>query len=446
MDALQFEIVRFLVTKAIKKSRVTYQQLGSAIGWKHPTGRGLGKNLEVILRYLQNEGLPPLTTILVKKGEKYPAPDAMAYISRVLGQVDIQAAQTSVFNFNWTSISQFAEARDSIPGARDIWLTSFWGFEPSNWGCIGFSDEPKRTGFLRRTRPGTLVAIYVTKGRGAQDMRGKVVGLLETSHRIGNIKEFISGDRWAEKEREQTSKGKWSYAVEVTRAWKVIPEQWKPVEELLPTAYSSAHAEFIGGYGVPINKVEAKRLLSLEVVEVPVYRQHRQVADTIQPLGTALSPSPAVRPSQAPYLVSEQDGPKYLYILELKGDIAAYLGRSLDEVEGKSIIKVGFSKSPLTRRDQIQSAYPHGQFKWSVLFPKTIPERPPFSNAEVAIAGEDAMKHRLVTGGAELLGGEFFLAEEALIYNTWTAGTFASNAANLQRSTNNESIGKGNDG
>ncbi|UPT97439.1 hypothetical protein J4G48_0004695 [Bradyrhizobium barranii subsp. apii] len=210
MDALQIEIVRFLVAKAVKKSRATYQQLGSAIGWSHPTGRGLGKNLEVILRYLQDEGLPPLTTILVKKGERYPAPDAMAYINRVLGQVDIQVAQTSVFNFNWSSITQFAEANDRIPGDRDIWLTSFWGFEPSAWGCIGFSDEPKRTAFLRRAKPGTLVAIYVTKSRGPQQMRGKVVGLLETSHKIGNIKEFISGDRWAEKEREQTSRGKWS--------------------------------------------------------------------------------------------------------------------------------------------------------------------------------------------------------------------------------------------
>ncbi|UPT88101.1 hypothetical protein HAP41_0000002805 [Bradyrhizobium barranii subsp. apii] len=55
------------------------------------------------------------------------------------------------------------------------------------------------------------------------------------------------------------------------------------------------------------------------------------------------------------------------------------------------------------------------------------------------------MKHRLVTGGAELLGGEFFLAEEALIYNTWTAGNFASNAANLQHSTRHEPLSKNED-
>jgi hypothetical protein len=82
-----------------------------------------------------------------------------------------------------------------------------------------------------------------------------------------------------------------------------------------------------------------------------------------------------VPPAANPYWVGETDGPKHLYILELKGDIAVYLGRPVEAVDGKSIIKVGFSKSPLARRDQIQSAYPKGQFEWSVLRPATIPEQ-----------------------------------------------------------------------
>ena len=430
MDALQFEIARALAGKAARGSRVTYQQVGEAVGWSHPTGRGLGANLEVILHYLHEKGLPPLTTILVKKGERHPAEDAMAYIRGALGEIDIDVAQAQVFSFDWTAVPELAPPLDRFPDGRDVWLTSFWGFDPDDWGCIGFADENKRTRYLRSSKPGALVAIYVTKGKGPDAMRGKVVGVLEISHEIGHAKEFISGDRWAEKERDPESRGKWLFAVKATRAWKIIPEDWKRVEDLMPMAYGSAHPEFIGSSGVVVAPEEAEALLQLDVLEVPVYGQARKVDATIQTLASALSPSRAVHPATMPYWVGETDGPKHLYILELSGDIAAYLDRPSVDIEGKSIIKVGFSKSPYTRRDQIQSSYPSGQFRWNVRLPKIVPHFAPYPNAEIAIVGEDAMKKRLVEAGAEVLGGEFFLAEEWLVQKTWSAGQYAAEQAN----------------
>jgi hypothetical protein len=429
MDALQFEIARFLAGKAFRGTRATYQQVGEAVGWSHPTGRGLGRNLEVILLYLRDIGLPPLTTILVKKGERYPASDAMAYIRGALGDIDIDAAQKSAFDFDWSSVPELAPADKGLPDDREIWLTSFWGFEPGDWGCIGFADETRRTRYMRQSKPGTLVTIYVTKGKGPNEMRGKVVGVLEISHQAGHAKDFISGDRWAEKEKDPESKGKWLFAVRATRAWRIIPEDWRPVDELLPDAYASANAEFIGSSGVRLSKVEAEKLLQLDVYEVPVYGQESRVDGAIRTLATALAPSRAVPPASEPYWVGETDGPKHLYILQLEGDVAAYLGRPIDQIDGMSIIKVGFSKSPLSRRDQIQSAYPRGQFKWTVRFPAHIPDVAPYPNAEIAIVGEDAMKTRLVDEGAEVLGGEFFLAEEWLVHNTWSAGKFAAESA-----------------
>ena len=79
-------------------------------------------------------------------------------------------------------------------------------------------------------------------------------------------------------------------------------------------------------------------------------------------MGSALKPSRALKPPSSPYWVGETDGPKHLYILKLSGGISIYLGRSATGLEEKAIIKVGFSKSPLARRDQIQSDYPKGTF------------------------------------------------------------------------------------
>lgn len=429
MDALQFAIARFLAGKALQKRRTTYQQVGEAVGWNHPTGRGLGRNLEVILHELADRGLPPLTTILVKKGERHPAEDAMTYIRGVLGAIDIEAAQQEVFAFDWASVPEFAPTADTLPDGRQVWLTSFWGFDPASWGCIGFADEARRNRYLANSKPGTLVAIYVTRAKGPEDMRGKVVGVLEISHETGHAQNFISGDRWAEKERDPESRGKWLYAVKATRAWRVIPEDWRPVEELFPQAYHSSHPEFIGASGVPLSTDEAAKLYELDVYEVPVYGQTDPVDPTIQTLESALSPSRAVRPASRPYWVGETDGPKHLYILRLRGNLASYLGRREDEVEDKHIIKVGFSKSPQARRDQIQSAYPRGAFVWEVFRPDPQPDNAPYGNAEVAIAGEDAMKKRLVEDGAEVLGGEFFLVDDNLVYRTWVAGKNASERA-----------------
>ncbi|WP_283176140.1 hypothetical protein [Gemmobacter sp. 24YEA27] len=429
MDSLQFEIARFLASKAALGQRTTYQEVGEAVGWNHPNGRGLGAHLEVILLYLAEKKLPPLTTVLVRKGERHPHEDAMEYIRKVLGDIDIEAAQQGVFAFDWASVPELQSDPTKFPDGREVWLTSFWGFNPSQWGCIGFADEAKRNRFLTQSRPGTLVAIYVTKGKGPEDMRGKVVGVLELSHEAGHAQNYISGDRWREKELDPTSQGKWLCAVKATRAWSIVPEDWKRVEDIFPEAYNSAHPEFIGASGVKVGTEEAEKLFRLDVQEVHVYGSTAAADPTIQTLKSALSPSRAVPPPAAPYTVGETDGPKFLYILKLDGDVAAYLGCPAADVEEQSIIKVGFSKSPLARRNQIQSAYPAGSFQWQVLFPVQMPDEAPYANAAVAIVGEDAMKKRLVDEKAKVLGGEFFLAEDWLLHITWTAGNHAAQRA-----------------
>lgn len=217
-----------------------------------------------------------------------------------------------------------------------------------------------------------------------------------------------------------------------------MPEDWQRVEDIFPKAYGSAHPEFIGASGVKVSADEAERLLQLDVQEVHVYASNHTADPTIQTLDKALTPSRAVPPPTEPYTVGETDGPKLLYILELQGDVAAYLSCAPEEVEEKSIIIVGFSKNPMARRNQIQSAYPDGSYKWSIVFPSPLPSEPPYRNAQVAIVGEDAMKKKLVDEEAISLGGEFFLAEDWLVHKTWFAGKVAAEKAQQQLAPDDE--------
>jgi hypothetical protein len=321
-------------------------------------------------------------------------------------------------------LNQFAD----LPVSKNIWLTSFWGFDPKIWGCVGFSQEHMLTHFMEKTRSGALVAIYVTKGKGPDGMRGNVVGILEVSRKTGHARNFISADHWQKVERDPESRGKWLFAVEVTRAWKVIEEDWKPVEFVFPETYTNTNHQRLGGQGAQIGEDEVPNLLSLNVYEVPVYGQTSGISPAIQSLDEVLklAPSKAVLPATEPYWVGETDGPKHLYILRLSGDISAYFGTIHNDAEDGMIIKVGFSKSPSARREQIQRAYPDGQFKWEVLYPKEIPALAPYPNAKIAIAGEDAMKRRLENDGGRSLGGEFFLANQSLVIRTWIAGKLAA--------------------
>jgi hypothetical protein len=432
MNALQLEIAKFLAGKARRGSRATYQQVGEAVGWGHPTGRGLGSHLAVILHELAERNLPALTSILVPKGQRHPSEDAMAYIRTVVGDFDAETLQRHVFEFDWSAVPDLGPAIEKLPDGRNVWLTSFWGFSPDKWGCIGFSDEQKRNRFVSKTKPGALVAIYVTKNKGDLDKRGKVIGVMEVSHQAGHAREFISGDQWAKKEADPESRGKWPYALRATRAWRIIGEDWQYVDDLFPLAYNSADPQLIGSAGVPLDQYEAEKLLQLEVYEVPIYGTSRPVDQLIATLETVLTPSRAVPTAQTGYWIGETDGPKHLYILKLEGDIAAYLGRKASAVEDKEIIKVGFSKSPLARRDQIQSSYPVGTFRWTVVHPQDGSAPAPYANARIAIAGEDAMKARLVEDGAESLGGEFFIAADWLIQTTWAAGQYVAKRAQAE--------------
>ena len=420
-------IARVLVAKAKTKSRITYKQVGQDIGWGHPEGRGLGNHLYELLHYCKDNGLPPLTTILVKKGMKLPASDSMKYITQALGNIDVAQAQHDVFAFDWSKVPEFAAPKVRLPLGKPVWLSSFWGFTPESWGCIGFTEKWMLDHFLRASDSETaLVVTYVTKGKGPKNMRGNVVGIYEVTRQIGFVDNFVDGDLLAQLEANDDAKGKWKYSLKASRAWRISEEDWKPVEEIFKESYSIDKARYIGAQGVLVTAEESERLRSLTVYEVPVYGQTEKIISAITTFENAIKPSRAVYPATEPYWVGETDGPKHLYILHLTGDIAAYLGRKPEEVEGKRIVKVGFSKSPLSRRDQIQAAYPAGSFKWEVLYPKEIPADPPYPNAEVAIAGEDAMKNRLQNAGCKPLGGEFYLADEKVIGLAWDDGMLAS--------------------
>lgn len=301
----------------------------------------------------------------------------------------------------------------------NVWLTSFYGFGPWNWGFLGFTQENARRSFIESSASGALVVIYGAS-KAADDERYNVIGVLQCSHVTGHAQQFMPPEEWLKKQANPESKGKWNYAVKVERAWRVTPETRMPVREFAPDATANEAWQHIGARGEKLNRKEADNILRLDLEEVAVYGQTALLHAAPGSAREVLAPSRAGPVSQSAYTVREAEGPKHLYILSLSGDANAFLG---EPAKGHLIVKAGFSRSPKSRRDSLNCAFPNLAFKWEVLYSGVEHGLDAYPSSAHALAGEKAMQTVLCEAPhARSLGGEFFLADPHQIAKAWEAG------------------------
>ncbi|WP_273147515.1 hypothetical protein [Oceanicaulis alexandrii] len=311
------------------------------------------------------------------------------------------------------SIMSPKEAIEASP--PNVWLTSFYGFNPEFWGMLGFSNDGHRKRFIRETQPGALVVIYGHKSKAPEPQRGMVIGIQQVSHSVNHAKAYISPVEWQRKEADTERASKWNLAVKAIRAWRVAPEFYIPIEDFAPDTYSTARAQAIGSQGVRLSPSEAQRILDLTLIEISVFGEVA-VESGVPALGKdILMPSKPGPVSQSGYFCKEAEGPKSLYLLRLVGDENAFLGR---DAFGKWIVKVGFSKSPISRCESLNRSLPEGAFKWEVLQSNETNGLPQFPSSRAAVRAETAMKDYLARN-QQSLGGEFFLTDRKALHEAW---------------------------
>lgn len=301
----------------------------------------------------------------------------------------------------------------------NVWLTSFYGFRPEGWGFLGFTRANARNSFLRRSKPGALVVIYGA-GEAAKEEYGKILGVQQCSHETGNAQNFTSPAEWELKTRDPSRRGRWNLAVRAVRAWRVTSSTRMDVRAFAPRATETGAWEHIGEYGVPLTNQEASNILKLDLQEVEVYGQEHILASVAGTAKGILAPSKAGPVSKSPHVVKEAEGPKHLYILALRGDVSAFLGRP---ESNRLIVKAGFSKSPQVRCDDHNRALPRCAFRWEVMYSGIASNLSPYPSSDHAKAGERAIQNVLCgSPDGESLGGEFFLAEPERIKKAWSTG------------------------
>ena len=94
-----------LIEKAAQHRTMTYEEIAVVVGWRPGAGRAVGRwILEPIRAYCESNGLPPLTSLVVKKGSGKPGRGLIRHIGD-----DVYMQQMRVFAHQWakprTSIS-----------------------------------------------------------------------------------------------------------------------------------------------------------------------------------------------------------------------------------------------------------------------------------------------------------------------------------------------------
>jgi hypothetical protein len=287
-----------------------------------------------------------------------------------------------------------------------IWLKAFWGFDPSSEGYLGFTRPGDMERFVGEARSGDLVLIYGADAPETDAIdRRQALGFLEIDPLPIRDRERIS----AEGLRRKIANGwqeRWTYAVPVRRAWQVTRRI--EVKHLAPNTYTHARARVIASRGELMTQEETENSLRLPVRAVNVYGETSISEAGVEfPLQTIFRPSGGMTPVFGTRTSEYEDGEHFLYMLQMEGDVSNLLGRPASLLMGQVMVKVGFSRDPVRRRDEHNSALPPaGRLRWALKLRSRA-----FVDGQTAKHAEDAMKEQFA-GRFESLGGEFFLGTE----------------------------------
>ena len=176
----------------------------------------------------------------------------------------------------------------------NVWLTSYYGYDPENWGLLAFGSASDRDRFVGLSEPGALIVIYGTKSLRTNEA-GKILGVQQVTHRTGPSKQFISPESWEIKQSVPKNRDRWLHAVQSNRAWYVVPENRPSVEEFADETWTRNDARAIARYCKQMTKAEAKKILGLEMFESSVFGGN-QIETSIFSLGKeAMKPAAPVR-------------------------------------------------------------------------------------------------------------------------------------------------------
>ena len=290
--------------------------------------------------------------------------------------------------------------------APRVWLKAFWGFDPQNDGYLGFTRQGDQERLIREAQGGDLVLIYgAASEHTVLSDRSRALGFLQFEPvAIRDVDRMSDASK-----RRKVENGwvdRWTFAVPVHRAWKVMRRI--EVRHVAPETYIAKRARVIASQGELLNAADTERALRLPVSSVSVFGEPPvSEEETVEyTLADHFRPSRGITPSFGSRESVYEDGQHFLYMLRAEGCVPALLAREPEHLMRKALVKVGFSNSPDRRCDEHNAALPpNSQLRWKLAFKSKA-----YADGLAAKEAEDRLKAAF-DQRFESLGGEFFLGD-----------------------------------
>lgn len=161
---------------------------------------------------------------------------------------------------------KFSNLFDNTPS---VWITSFWGWSPDSWGCVGFTNQQRPHNIAKLTSNPFVMLIYVTPtAPGNSPYKGKVTGFYELSHEIKDKSELIDSFQLNDPRHPQQA---WKHSFKALRAWTIEKNEMPLIKNFYPEVYSKDLYRSISTWARELPKKQIKMLNALNFEEVPVY-------------------------------------------------------------------------------------------------------------------------------------------------------------------------------
>lgn len=289
---------------------------------------------------------------------------------------------------------------------RQIWLRSFYGFNPEDAGCIGWTEEGPRDRMLGLIEDGDLFMIYgASTAETERHHRNRVLGFLQV--RAGSIRDRDKSSPAAMQEKKARGwQEKWTYAIPVVSAWRV--DEPILLETIAQKTYRPEAGQAIAVWNPPLLPEEIDLALKINVTEVQVYGEPALSETALRNVrfGQAFRPSRAFPGSFGERTALYEDGPTYLYLARFEGDGLALLGLPKSPFDKNTLVKIGVSNDKSRRLSELNSGFPPASVgKWTIGLVSEAYER-----LQAAEFAEQAFKNK-AEKQLQSLGGEFFRGE-----------------------------------
>ena len=296
--------------------------------------------------------------------------------------------------------------------AESIWLRAFYGFNPSEAGYLGFTNEGDRENMFGKMRDGDLVLIYgAADDLTDKDQRQQALGFLEIKLEQCTDRERSHPDAIAWKV-DHGFEDRWTYGIKVRRAWRV--NNRVHIRNIAPQAYQNKHRFERTTRAILLTSEERSLALSHTVRQVNVFGEPPIAESELVegPIGNLLKPSRGIPPSYGGRQSNYSDGESSLYLMIFSEPADFVLGRRGQHV-GHALAKVGRSNDPKRRLSEMNGGFPDDAvFGWKLIQTNRLPD------GGTTHALEDEIKE-LFADRFQSQGGEFFTGVSSDLRSTF---------------------------